>query len=72
MLFRIRHFIYIGELSRKGGDRIVLKFTREDLGLGRLRKFDKERDYPRKVFKLGRLLVVVGQLFVKIAEYRGW
>ena len=60
LLFRIIHFVPIGQLSRKGGDLIVLKVTSEDLGPRRLRKFDKERNQPRKVFRLGSFLVDVG------------
>ena len=62
LLFRIIHFVAIGQLSRKGGDLIVPKVTKEDLGLGRLRKFDKRRDQPGKVFRLGRFQVVFTQL----------
>ena len=52
-LFRIIHFVPIRELPGKGGDLIVPKVTGEDLGLGRLRKLDKKRDQPGKVFSLG-------------------
>ena len=65
-LFRIIHFFLIRKLFQEGRDLIVPKITREDLGLGRLRKLDKERDHPGKVFRLGRLLVVVRQLFIKL------
>ena len=44
LLFRIIHFVPIGQLSRKGGDLIVPKVTKEDLGLDRLGELDKERD----------------------------
>ena len=71
LLFRIIHFIPIGELSRKGGDLIVPKVTREDLGLGRLRKFDKERDRLGKVFTLCSFLIVSRTAVRKTAEYQG-
>ena len=41
---------------------IVPKVTKEDLRLDRLGEFDKERDQPGKVFKLGSFPVVVIQL----------
>ena len=44
LLFRIIHFVHIGQLLRKGGDLIVPKVTKEDLGLDRLGELDKERD----------------------------
>ena len=56
-------FVPIGQLSRKGGDLIVPKVGSKDLGLGRLGEFDKERDQPGKVFKLGSFPVVLRQLF---------
>ena len=62
LLFRVIHFVPIGQLSRKGGDLIFPKVTSNDLGLDRLGKFDKERDQPGKVLKLGSFLVVVRQL----------
>ena len=64
LLFRILHFVPIGQLSRKGGDLVVPKITSNDLGLDRLGKFDKERYQPGKVFRLGSFLVVVRQLCI--------
>ena len=59
LLFRIIHFFPIGELSWEGGDLIVPKVRREDLGLGRFRKSLG----TGKVFRLGSFLVVSGQPF---------
>ena len=64
LLFEITK-IFI-ELLRKGGDLIVPKVTREDLGLSRLKKLDKEREQPGKVFRLGSFQVVSRQLFGKL------
>ena len=66
LLFRMIRFVPIGQLSRKarkGGDLIIPKVARKDLGLDKLWKFDKERDQPGKVFRLGSFPVVVRQLF---------
>ena len=62
LLFRIIHFVPMRELSRKGGHPTVPKVAREDLGLGGHKKLDEKRDQPGKVFSLGRILVVGGQL----------
>ena len=62
LLSQIIQFVPIGQLSRKGGDLIVLKVTKEDLGLDRLGKFDSQRDQLGKVFRLGGFPVVFKQL----------
>ena len=70
LLFRIIHLVPIEQLSRKGGDLIVPKVASKDLGLGRLGEFDKERDPPGKVFKLGSFPVVLRQLFELLPSIR--